>query len=97
MATGTDQVRHGRLYQAFESFFDGMQNVYRRTLHACLQHRPWVMLAFAGILVATGFLFVKVPKGVSASDDTGHCSFPEAAQDVASTRLARSSSRLRKL
>jgi hydrophobe/amphiphile efflux-1 (HAE1) family protein len=82
--------QHGRMYQAFESFFDGMQNLYKRTLHVCLDHRLWVMFAFALILIATGFLFVKVPKGFLPSDDTGQLFvFTEGDQDIGFDEMAR--------
>jgi HAE1 family hydrophobic/amphiphilic exporter-1 len=81
---------HGRLYQAFENIFDSVQNLYRRTLHACLAHRGLVLVGFAAILVATGFLFVKVPKGFLPSDDTGQLFvFTEADQDVGFDEMAR--------
>ena len=82
--------QHGRMYQAFESFFDGMQNLYKRTLHVCLDHRLWVMFAFALILIATGLLFVKVPKGFLPSDDTGQLFvFTEGDQDIGFDEMAR--------
>ncbi|HEX7914460.1 efflux RND transporter permease subunit [Rudaea sp.] len=89
---GADSVenRHGPLYQAFERGFDGMQDIYRRTLQACLAHRRLVMLAFAGILVATAWLFVSVPKGFLPNDDTGQLFvFTEADQDVGFDEMAR--------
>jgi len=81
---------HGRLYQFFEHVFDGMQNVYRRTLQVCLRHRAIVLLVFAGILVATVALFVIVPKGFLPSDDTGQLFvFTEADQDIGFDEMAR--------
>jgi len=81
---------HGRLYQAFERGFDAMQNVYRVTLEGCLAHRRLVLLAFAGILVATVWLFISVPKGFLPSDDTGQLFvFTEADQDVGFDEMAR--------
>jgi len=81
---------HGRLYKFFEHVFDGMQNVYRRTLQVCLRHRAIVLLVFAGILVATVALFVIVPKGFLPSDDTGQLFvFTEADQDIGFDEMAR--------
>ncbi len=81
---------HGRFYQAFERAFDGTQDLYRRSLNVCLAHRRWVMFVFVLILVATAFLFVKVPKGFLPSDDTGQLFvFTEADQDVGFAEMAR--------
>ena len=82
--------KHGRMYQAFENFFDGMQNFYKRTLHVALAHRALVILSFALIIVATAVLFVLVPKGFLPSDDTGQLFvFTEADQDVGFDEMAR--------
>ncbi|HEY8012153.1 MAG TPA: efflux RND transporter permease subunit [Rudaea sp.] len=81
--------RHGRMYAFFERAFDGMQGFYRRTLRLCLDHRRWVLLAFAAILVATVVLFVRVPKGFLPSDDTGQLFvFTEADEDVGFDEMA---------
>ncbi len=81
---------HGRLYQLFEDIFDGLQNLYKRTLHACLAHRGVVMIAFALILAATVYLFIVVPKGFLPSDDTGQLFvFTEADQDIGFDEMAR--------
>ena len=80
---------HGRMYQMFESMFDGMQNLYRRTLQACLEHRRLVLVAFAAILVATAWLFVAVPKGFLPNDDIGQLFvFTEADQDIGFDNMA---------
>ncbi len=82
--------KHGRMYQAFENFFDGMQNFYKRTLHVSLAHRGIVILAFAAIIAATAVLFALVPKGFLPSDDTGQLFvFTEADQDVGFDEMAR--------
>jgi hydrophobe/amphiphile efflux-1 (HAE1) family protein len=82
--------KHGRMYQAFENFFDGMQNFYKRTLHVALAHRGWVIVLFVLTIVATGVLFVFVPKGFLPSDDTGQLFvFTEADQDVGFEEMAR--------
>ena len=82
--------KHGHVYQAFENFFDGMQNFYKRTLHVSLKHRFIVILAFFAIIVATVGLFMLVPKGFLPSDDTGQLFvFTEADQDVGFDEMAR--------
>jgi HAE1 family hydrophobic/amphiphilic exporter-1 len=82
--------RHGPVYRLFERLFDGMQGLYGRTLGFCLEHRRWVAGAFAVVLVATGFLFVHVPKGFLPNDDTGQLfAFSEADLDVGFDEMAR--------
>ncbi|WP_321478195.1 efflux RND transporter permease subunit [uncultured Paludibaculum sp.] len=60
----------GRFYQATERFFDGMLHLYDVTLQWTLRRRA-ITLAFSFvILIATGWLFVQVPKGFIPSEDT---------------------------
>ena len=63
--------RHGRLYQSFERFFDGMRDLYARGLRWSLGHGRAVMAFLVLMMFATGWLFVKVPKGFLPSEDTG--------------------------
>src|SRR5204863_4278756 len=60
--------RHGRLYLATERGFDLSLAAYRGSLRFVLRHRLATMLVSAVILVATGFLFVRVPKGFLPSE-----------------------------
>ncbi|MEO7433711.1 MAG: efflux RND transporter permease subunit [Dokdonella sp.] len=74
---------HGRMYQAFERAFDATQNLYKRTLETCVHHRFIVLLVFFALVIATGVLAVKVPKGFLPNDDTGQLFvFTQAAQDI---------------
>jgi len=74
---------HGRLYMASERAFDATQDFYRRTLEACVHHRFITLIVFFALVVATGFLVVKVPKGFLPNDDTGQLYvFTQAAQDI---------------
>jgi HAE1 family hydrophobic/amphiphilic exporter-1 len=74
---------HGRLYMASERAFDATQNFYRRTLSACVRHSFIVLMVFFALVVATGFLVMKVPKGFLPNDDTGQLFvFTQAAQDI---------------
>ena len=80
---------HGRLYQAFERVFEGMQSFYRRTLQFCLHHRRLVGLSFFGILFGTVALFWFVPKGFLPDDDIGQIFvFTQADQDVGFETMA---------
>jgi HAE1 family hydrophobic/amphiphilic exporter-1 len=74
---------HGRLYALSERVFDGMLHLYERTLRRVLRHPTTTGAVFILTLVATGYLFVTIPKGFIPNDDTGQIfAFTEAAQDV---------------
>ena len=77
------QERHGKLYAASERFFDGMLNVYDRTLRVALNYRATTMLVSAAVLVATVYLFIITPKGFLPDEDTGQIFiFTEGAQGI---------------
>jgi HAE1 family hydrophobic/amphiphilic exporter-1 len=61
--------QHGRMYQAIERFFGGMLNVYERGLRWSLRHRLTVMVMSLGVLAATMWLFMAVPKGFIPNED----------------------------
>ncbi|HZT21983.1 MAG TPA: efflux RND transporter permease subunit, partial [Verrucomicrobiae bacterium] len=75
--------QHGRIYNFFERFFDRMRNGYLRTLQIVLRHRLATVIFSLAILVVTAILFVVIPKGFFADEDTGRIiGTTEAAQDV---------------
>jgi HAE1 family hydrophobic/amphiphilic exporter-1 len=65
------EERHGRLYAASERFFEGLLRLYEHSLQWVLRHRPGTMAISLLILVATGYLFVRVPKGFIPDEDRG--------------------------
>jgi HAE1 family hydrophobic/amphiphilic exporter-1 len=75
--------KHGAIYMTFERFFDGMAGLYDRTLKVVLRHRlATVTLSFV-LMVATGFLFIDLPKGFIPSYDAGFMfGLTLAAQDI---------------
>ncbi len=74
---------HGRLYQAFESFFEGMLNIYKAGLRFVLRHRFATLMGSLVVLLATVYLFKIVPKGFIPSEDSGQISIQtEAAQGI---------------
>ena len=82
-------VPRNRWYRATEVAFEGMRRGYDTSLRWVLRHRRFTMLAFAGIVVATAVLFVRMPKGFLPSEDTGQLIvFTEAAQDVSFQEMA---------
>ena len=75
--------KHNALYRASESVFDGMRYAYEWTLRGVLRHRFLTLVAAAGTLVATGYLYGLVPKGFIPNQDTGQISgSTEAPQDI---------------
>jgi hydrophobic/amphiphilic exporter-1 (mainly G- bacteria), HAE1 family len=75
--------RHGRLYLVMERFFDGMRNLYERTLRTVLNWRRTTMAVTVVMTVLTVWLFVKMPKGLLASEDIGALfAFTEGAQGI---------------
>ena len=82
--------RHGPLYMALEKTFDGMLKLYDRTLQKVLHHRRLAMTAFWLLLVATGFLFWKIPSGFLPTEDTGQIfAFTEAQQGISFESMMR--------
>ena len=73
--------KHSRIYLWTEGIFDGMLHLYERSLHFTLRHRPATLALSFVILAATGWLFVKIPKGFLPSEDTNQIMvITEAAQ-----------------
>ncbi len=58
------QAHHGSVYAVTQRFFDGMLHVYERSLRFVLRHRLATLVVTLLVLVATVYLFVKIPKGL---------------------------------
>lgn len=75
--------KHGRLYNFFERFFDHVRDGYGRTLQIALRHRLAMVGIFVATVIATGFLFIVMPKGFFADEDTGRViGTTETSQDI---------------
>ena len=61
----------GRLYRASERGFAALEAGYRCTLDMTLRHQRATLLVFLATLVATGAIFLRVPKGFFPQQDTG--------------------------
>ena len=82
------EQKHGWFFKITESFFDGMLHVYDRTLQVVLRHRAPTMVLSIGVLLATVFLFIKIPKGFVPDEDTNELSvFVEANQGTSSAKM----------
>src|SRR5258707_1218314 len=83
-------VRHGRLYLASERVFDLMQAGYRRSLDVAMRHSLITLVIFMLTVIASGYLFVIIPKGFFPQQDTGLIiGTSETAQDVSFAEMAR--------
>ena len=78
-----DEERHGRLYYLSEKGFVALANGYERGIDFVLRHRFATLLTFIGTVIATGYLFVVIPKGFFPQQDTGVLyGTTESGQDV---------------
>jgi hydrophobe/amphiphile efflux-1 (HAE1) family protein len=81
---------HGRVYRAFEAFFDMLLAGYRRTLDIALAHQKTTLAVFFATLALTAYLFLTIPKGFFPIQDTGQLlGLTEAAQDVSPMEMMR--------
>jgi HAE1 family hydrophobic/amphiphilic exporter-1 len=75
--------KHGRTYNFFERFFDGLRNGYDRTLQITLRHRFATLMLSVAVLMATLVLFYLIPKGFFPNEDTGQIfAITEASEDI---------------
>src|SRR4051794_18941276 len=87
--------RHNVLYNAVEAVFEAWRSVYDRTLWLSLRFRSITMAFSAALLVATGFLFMHVPKGFLPSEDQGRFQInTEAVQGIAFDEMVRHQSKV---
>ena len=63
------QVKHGRLYNFFESMQAGLEKGYDRYLRVALRHKLTTMVIAAALVVGTYYLGVIIPKGFLPSED----------------------------
>ena len=78
-----ERGQHGKLFQLSERFFDGMLSAYDWGLKKVLRHRFATIFVSLLVLVATGYMFVIIPKGFLPTEDTSQIfGFTEAAQDI---------------
>jgi len=79
-----------RWFTASERVFEYMLKFYERTLKVVIKHKFATLVASFIILIATGYLFVIVPKGFMANDDIGMLTgSTEGAQGVSFDEMVR--------
>ncbi|MDQ6801763.1 MAG: efflux RND transporter permease subunit [Acidobacteriota bacterium] len=82
--------KHGRLYNAMESVFDGMLAFYERGLKVALRLRLAVLMVSLVILAATLALFRYIPKGFIPQEDQGQIQITlEAQQGISIQEMTR--------
>ena len=68
------EQRHGRLFAWSERLWERTLGAYGRSLGWVMAHRRGMMIFSGGVLAATVWLFIAVPKGFIPSEDTGQIS-----------------------
>ncbi len=77
------EKKHGALDRWSEHGFDVMLGLYARTLGPALRNPRRVLAMSVAVLAATGWLFVKIPKGFLPTEDQGLIfGSTEAAQGI---------------
>ena len=75
--------KHGRVFRAFERFFELLLTGYERSLRLAMAHPRLVIFGFVLSVVFSGLLFVQIPKGFLPSGDSGQITAStEGAQDI---------------
>ena len=78
----------GRLSRGAERCFQAVLGVYDRGLRFVLRHQLPVLLATLGLMVATGYLYVTIPKGFFPQQDTGFIfGQAEGRQDISFAKM----------
>jgi hydrophobic/amphiphilic exporter-1 (mainly G- bacteria), HAE1 family len=84
------EQRHGRIYNAIESMFNGWLRVYDVTLGWTLRFGAVTMVLSLVLLAATVYLFMIVPKGFLPSEDQGRFNASiEGIQGISFADMAR--------
>jgi hydrophobic/amphiphilic exporter-1 (mainly G- bacteria), HAE1 family len=92
------EEQHGRVYRAFESFFDGLLRLYERTLRLTLRHKFTTMAVSVLVLIGTAYLFAVMPKGFLPDEDQGQIFiFTEGPQGISFDSMVRHQTALNKV
>jgi HAE1 family hydrophobic/amphiphilic exporter-1 len=82
--------KHGKFYQATEKMFDGMLSLYEGGLRFALRQRAMTLVVSLGILAATVWLFIVIPKGFIPNEDQNEVRISlESAQGTSFPELVR--------
>jgi hydrophobe/amphiphile efflux-1 (HAE1) family protein len=79
----------GRFNRGAEAVFTWVLKRYDRGLEFVFRHQFSMLVATLGLMVATGYLYVKIPKGFFPQQDTGFIfGQAEARQDISFKQMA---------
>ena len=82
--------KHGRFFAITERGVDTVLGAYERSLSWVMSHRPVTLVFSLLVLVATYFVWTKIPKGLFPPDDTGTLNAnAQAAQGTPFTEMMR--------
>src|SRR5271154_452517 len=62
---------HGRIYRLNERIFNGIVNLYAKTLERVLRHPAITLMVLAATIALNVYLFIHVPKGFFPQQDNG--------------------------
>jgi len=80
----------GRMSRWLESGFDRLLRSYDRGLVWVLRHRFFMLLVTLGLIAATGYLYISIPKGFFPEQDTGFIfGSAQARQDISFDAMAK--------
>ncbi len=84
----TSDEKHGRIFMAIEIVLNRMLKFYEWSLGLALKHHRITMLVSGIILLATVYLFLKVPKGFLPNEDQGTIfAITEAQQGISFEKM----------
>jgi len=79
----SESAGHGRIFRAFEHFFDALLSGYKRSLKLAMTHPRLVLAGFVATVLLTGVMFTQVPKDFLPSGDSGQITaVTEGPQDA---------------
>ncbi|HWZ44224.1 MAG TPA: efflux RND transporter permease subunit [Candidatus Saccharimonadales bacterium] len=82
--------QHGLLYRKSEAVFQGMLNSYDWSLKKVMAHPLATLMVSFMVLIATGWLYVKIPKGFLPNEDQGQIfAFTEGKQGISFEDMVR--------
>src|SRR5215467_5343184 len=61
--------RHGAMFNSVERIWDGLTNIYDRSLKVALRHQLATLMISLLLLIGTVYLYMNVPKGFLPSED----------------------------
>jgi len=85
---GHSEKPPGALNRMAERGFEAFVNVYDRGLRFCFRHQFPMLVVTVGLMAATAYLYITIPKGFFPQQDTGFIfGQAEARQDTSFTKM----------